>query len=324
MDQTRGRPIVSVIVPCYGVTAFITEALDSLRAQTFRNFETLVINDGCPDTDNLERALLPYRDEIVYLKQANQGVAAARNMAIRAAKAPLIAFLDGDDAWEPNYLAEHVSFLNAHPDVDAVYPNARMFGDNGWAGRLFMDAFPSTGEVTFLSVVKRRCSIYIGLTARRERLEQVGLFDSKVWYQSAEDLDLWLRMLHAGARFAYHKKALVRQRLRRHSLSDGQIRMARAVLRVYGKLLGTLDLTGEKRQSLVEEISGINARINLLCARRALYRGDYPEAIKLFGLANQVIRSPRVAVTIWALRLWPQLLYSYVQRRFQAEESYVR
>src|ERR1035438_10531998 len=64
--MTSVRPLVSVIVPCYRVTAFIAEALDSLRAQTFRDFEAIVVNDGCPDTENLERALAPYQSGIVY------------------------------------------------------------------------------------------------------------------------------------------------------------------------------------------------------------------------------------------------------------------
>ena len=61
-------PLVSVIIPCYNATRFIPETLDSLRAQTFRSFEIILVNDGCPDTENLERALEPYRDEIRYLK----------------------------------------------------------------------------------------------------------------------------------------------------------------------------------------------------------------------------------------------------------------
>lgn len=315
-------PTVSVIVPCYGVTAYIADTLNSLQAQTFRSFETIVINDGCPDTDNLERALQPYAEDIVYLKQHNQGLAAARNAAIGAARAPLIALLDGDDVWEPDYLAEQVAFLERHPEIDAVYPNAQMFGDNPWAGRLFMDVFPSRGEVTFRSVLRKRCSIYVALTARREKMEQVGLFDGKL--RAAEDLDMWLRMLHAGARFACHSKVLVRQRLRRHSLSDDQTRMARAVLSVYGKLLATLELDDEQRQALTDAIVKVNAEINLLCARRALYDRNREQALQQFASANKVMKSKRLTAVTCLLRVAPELLYAYVHRKFGARESYVR
>jgi glycosyltransferase involved in cell wall biosynthesis len=320
--HTPSSPAVSVIVACYQVTPYVAEALDSLRCQTFRNFETIVINDGCPDTANLEQVLEPYREEIVYLKQSNQGVAAARNKAILAARSPLIALLDGDDVWESSYLAKQVGFLDSHPEVDVVYPNACMFGDNPWAGKLFMDEFPSRGEVSLLSVIRRSCSIYVGLVARREKMERVGLFDSRL--RAAEDLDLWLRMLHSGARFTYRTEALVRQRLRRHSLTDDQTTMARATLRVYGKLLGTLELSDEERQALIEEIDRMNAQINLYCARRALFGRNRVQAIEQFGLANKVLKNVRVSAAIWALRLWPKLLYKYVERRFRIEESYVR
>ena len=81
--MTDTPPAVSVIVPCYRVTEYVSEALDSLRAQTFRNFETIVVNDGCPDIAALERALEPYRSEIVYIKQENTGAGRRGNRGIR-------------------------------------------------------------------------------------------------------------------------------------------------------------------------------------------------------------------------------------------------
>src|ERR1035441_2275703 len=151
------RPLVSVIVPCYRVTVFIAEALDSLRAQTFRDFETIVVNDGCPDTENLERVLAPYQSEIVYLKQENRGPSGARNTGLEAARGPLIALLDGDDVWHPNYLAVQVTYLTEHPEVDIVYPNAVFIGDTAWNGRIFRDMFPSRGEVTVRSLLTHEC-----------------------------------------------------------------------------------------------------------------------------------------------------------------------
>src|SRR5919198_1434145 len=93
-------PAVSVIIPAYRVTQYIAEALDSVLAQTFTDYETIVINDGCPETVALERVLEPYRERIIYLKQENRGPGAARNAGILAARSPLIALLDADDVWE--------------------------------------------------------------------------------------------------------------------------------------------------------------------------------------------------------------------------------
>ena len=84
------RPKVSVIMPAYNVAVYIAEALDSVFAQTVRDFEVVVVNDGSPDTTELEKVLEPFRDRIVYAKQPNAGVAAARNTAVRLANSPLI------------------------------------------------------------------------------------------------------------------------------------------------------------------------------------------------------------------------------------------
>src|SRR5208283_4207726 len=98
-------PQVSVIMPAYRVSAYIKDAVDSVLAQTFQDFELIVVNDGCPDTEALERVLGPYRSRIVYLKlEKNVGLASARNAGIQASHSPYIALLDADDIYEPNYL----------------------------------------------------------------------------------------------------------------------------------------------------------------------------------------------------------------------------
>ena len=88
-------------MPAYRVTEYIGAALDSVRAQTFTDYEIIVVNDGCPDTAALEQVLGPYLDRIVYLKQENRGLAGARNTAIHASRGRYLALLDADDLWEP-------------------------------------------------------------------------------------------------------------------------------------------------------------------------------------------------------------------------------
>jgi glycosyltransferase involved in cell wall biosynthesis len=79
-------PAVSVIIPAYNVSQYISEALESVVAQEFRDYEIIVINDGSADTPELERVLEPLREDIVYLKQNNRGAAAARNTALFVAR----------------------------------------------------------------------------------------------------------------------------------------------------------------------------------------------------------------------------------------------
>jgi len=96
--------MVSIIIPAYNVAPYIGETLDSVFAQTFADYEVIVINDGSPDTEDLERALARFIDRINYLKQENRGASVARNTGLHAARGQFIAFLDADDVWLPNSL----------------------------------------------------------------------------------------------------------------------------------------------------------------------------------------------------------------------------
>src|SRR5262245_33441277 len=102
LDSTsKQSPSVSVIIPAYNIAPFIAEALESVLAQTFTDYEIIVVNDGSPDTEELERVLAPYLSRIRYFKQENQGAGAARNAGLNVATGEYVAFLDGDDVWYP-------------------------------------------------------------------------------------------------------------------------------------------------------------------------------------------------------------------------------
>src|SRR5215212_5269413 len=109
--QTRSTPSVSVVIPAYNVAPYIPETLNSVFAQTFTEFEVIVVDDGSPDGEELERALKPYLDRVRYVRQENRGAGAARNRGVREARGEFIAFLDSDDLWMPEYLEKQVRFL---------------------------------------------------------------------------------------------------------------------------------------------------------------------------------------------------------------------
>src|ERR1700737_3179413 len=117
-NRAVGTPLVSVIIPTYNTAAFIAEALGSVFAQSFKELEVIVINDGSPDVDELERAITPYRENILYLKQQNCGLAGARNTGIRHARGEFLAFLDSDDCWLPDYLASQLKLFEETSSLD--------------------------------------------------------------------------------------------------------------------------------------------------------------------------------------------------------------
>src|SRR5579859_2882238 len=117
-------PLVSVIIPAYKAAEHIVKALKSVFAQTFSNYEVIVINDGSPDTPQFLEIIHPYSDRIRYLEQHNQGPAAARNRGILAANGEYMAFLDSDDCWFPSYLATQMRLLEGSSPIDLIYGNA--------------------------------------------------------------------------------------------------------------------------------------------------------------------------------------------------------
>ena len=115
MISQAEKPCVSVIVPTFNRAWILKEAIDSVLAQNYRDFELIVIDDG--STDHTRDILHPYRDRLTVIRQANAGVSAARNRGIRAASGRLIAFLDSDDLWLPGKLERQTAFFDATPEA---------------------------------------------------------------------------------------------------------------------------------------------------------------------------------------------------------------
>src|SRR4029079_2498347 len=106
------NPLVSVIVPVYNGERYLREALESVFAQTYRAIEVIVVDDGSPDDSGTIGQSFP---EVRYIHQTNQGVAAARNNGIEAARGEFFAFLDQDDLWVPEKLNVQVEYFLGHP-----------------------------------------------------------------------------------------------------------------------------------------------------------------------------------------------------------------
>jgi glycosyltransferase involved in cell wall biosynthesis len=311
--ESGAVPGVSVIVPAYGVTAYIAEALDSVLAQTYTDYEIVVINDGCPDTVALERALRPYQDRIVYVKKENGGLASARNAGIRVARAPLIALLDGDDAWVPEYLAVQTEYLRTHPEIDVVYCDGVICGDTPLAGRRVMEFSPSHGEVNFESLVTCRCSVNVSVLARKAAIVGVGGFDERL--RRAEDFDLWVRAVHAGARISYHCRQLYRYRRRDNALSADDVAMCQAALVVLEKASQTVSLSPSERSAVVQGQRLFRADLFYFRMKEALRARDASAALSaLRELQSLRWRLKYVPLRI-GLRCAPWLTLRFSDRR---------
>jgi glycosyltransferase involved in cell wall biosynthesis len=310
-------PKVSVIIPAYNVAPYIGETLDSVFAQTFADYEAIVINDGSPDTEDLERALARFIDRINYLKQENRGASAARNTGVRAARGELIAFLDADDLWLPNYLNEQITFIQER-DCDLVCADAEVFGDISHEEQSYMESLmpgsPSTGDVTFLGLLSAEQSLITsGVVVRRELVIQAGLFDEAL--RNSQDFDLWLRLARHGTRMAYQRQNLLRYRSRDHSLSGDEVNVHRRELRVLDKVEREYDLSPAERPEVVSVIERRRAILEFELGKLYLARGEFACARESFGKANRSGRSWKTQAAAGFSRLAPRLMQSLYQRR---------
>ena len=305
MDQT-GTPLVSVIVPAYDVTDYIGDALNSVLAQTFKDYEIILINDGSSDTEALERALAPFMPRIVYIKQENRGVSAARNKGIAAARGQFVAFLDGDDTWLPHYLEIQVARIQTDPSIDVLYPNAVLFGGGAVAGEEFMTACPSNGEVTFERLLLQECNVSNCSIARRDMIVSAGLFDESL--HSVEDFDLWLRVIKRGGRIAYHRDVLARYRRRPGSLTADPVSLSEHILKVLKKVKETIELTPSELKTVNAQLEHFHAMLRLQEGKRAFFSGDTEGAISGLTEANRFFRNRKTAITLMVLRIAPRIL----------------
>lgn len=185
-------PRISVIIPTYNRRDLITEAIDSALAQTFTDYEVIVVDDG--STDDTLQQLRRYGDRIRYQFQDNRGVAAARNAGIRMARGEFVCFLDSDDLWKPEKLAVQIRFAEAHPEYGLIASEQQYFDADGKEmnhSKAAMYRIRNGMVVEHLLFGNWIPTSTVML--RRECLEAVGGFDEDVG-QFGEDWLLWMKV----------------------------------------------------------------------------------------------------------------------------------
>ena len=201
---------ISVVIPAYNRSRFIAETLESVLAQTLPPDEVLVIDDG--STDDTAAIAERFAPRVRVFHRSNQRQAAARNFGVQQASSEWIAFNDDDDLWEPNKLERQMEELACHPDADICYTGHAFLmqkGDTTTLGRMVYA--PPTKDI--------RRSLYKGfvfgtgsVVIRRSTFLAYNGFDPMC--HVIEDYELWLRLLHAGVRYAACREPLFL--IRRH------------------------------------------------------------------------------------------------------------
>lgn len=181
-------PVVSCIVPVFNGERYLSQALDSIFAQSYANLEVIAVNDG--STDASAGILRSYKQQVRCLEQSDKGPAAARNLGANAARGEYLAFLDQDDLWHADKLTRQLARFEARPDVDLCIGYVQMF----WIEELQEEAVRLQAQPR----TRPQPGYTSGaLLVRRNVFEKVGGFDSSLWFGDA--MEWFLRAAEHGA-----------------------------------------------------------------------------------------------------------------------------
>jgi len=266
------KPLVSVVIPTYNGASYIREAVDSALAQKYQPLEVIVVDDG--STDNTEDVLKPVMGRIRYIKKANGGPAGARNAGIKEAKGEFIAFLDGDDVWEPHKLTWQMpAFENAN--VGLAYANVSVMDEGGNPLEHTIRLAKSEGLV-FEDLFRKNFIPTSTVVARKSCIEKAGYFDENRELISVEDYDLWLKIA-ANHRVRRVDMVLAKYRRHPHNISTdlarsyfGEKKVLENALKTFGDRFPLIRKQWKRRLGcLWHELT-----------RDYFYRGDYAHAKK--------------------------------------------
>ena len=215
MNSPKYQPLVSVMIPYYNCKPYIAEALMSIDQQTYDNIEIIVVDDGSnPEHAAYLQNYLIDKSNIQLIKQVNQGVAAARNLAAEYAKGKYFLFLDADDMILPTYIEKCVALLESQPNCKLVYPEAEFF--EAQAGKWVIPEYQDFQSLLLGNKFPSSVSMH-----RSADYRIIGGFDESL--QTHEDWDYWIRLLENNGKV--HKIPevlfLYRKRSDHSSLIDG-------------------------------------------------------------------------------------------------------
>jgi glycosyltransferase involved in cell wall biosynthesis len=261
--DTDSEETVSVIIPVYNGEQFIRRALDSVFKQTYPPHQVIVIDDGSKDSTR-EIIAGEYGESVTLIRQQNGGPAKARNAGLRVATGEFVAFLDADDWWEAEKIANQIRMLKAHPDAVGNYTGLRVMSEE--VGHV-SDAKPMDAAALWPTL--RWCNPGVppsSMMLRRSALDKLGGgFDER--QMGSEDWNLWFRLIAEGP-FCVCPEPLTDYRLSSGGLSGNADHMYNDFMKMLDDVL-LADITGLRRTLWRRRIISYQAFKACLTARAA-------------------------------------------------------
>jgi len=284
-------PVVSILMPVFNGAAFVGQAIESAIAQTYPDFELIIVNDG--STDNSAEVIRPYLADprIRYLEQPNGGVAAARNSAFRVAKGLYIGFLDQDDVWLPEKLALQIAYLKMSPQCAMVHARQGYIDDKGRRVESeFINVEPVEGQCFRALFDKNRIAV-LTVLARRSVIEEVGGFNAHS--SGGDDYELWLRIAWNYS-IGFLDQVVAHYRVHSNNVSHDAFRMTVTDLAVIDSILRDLpDVRKQLRLAANRRLFELNWQL----------AGWYMWRSQDFMTAKQHLRRALDA-TPWSTKAW--------------------
>lgn len=233
---------VTICIPCYNARTYLAETLESVRAQTFRDWSLIVVEDGSKDpVEDLVQAFADSVDQpVTYLRhEANKGLPQTRNTAMKSAFSPWLAPLDSDDVWLPNHLASCMAVAReTHADI--VHSGCDIFDST--TGKSIQDRVPTQEDLS-----DARLSIFQGtyiiqpssVILSRAMWEKVGGFDLRFY---CEDKAMWFRCLRSGATVRYTGEITCRYRKHDQAMTANSLKLSEALTQLYEAHIDWIDI----------------------------------------------------------------------------------
>lgn len=275
-------PKISVVIPAYNQARFLSDAIQSVLVQTYRDFEIIVVDDG--STDDTAVVAQQIGSAIRYFYQDNRGLAGARNTGIRQSQSEYVALLDCDDQWLPSFLETMMFLVEQNPDAAAYYCGWRYMDVAGCDLPQAPNSLVIPPEQLYQVLLRANFIVPSAVILHRSKIVQIGLFDETL--RQIEDWDLWIRLLRNGYPIVGSPKWLLRYRLHGSSLSDSVIKMQRTLQAVVEKHFGEDDRQWEKWSWEKRRAFGGVYRYNALTS--VLRQNDWQRCAEYLRQAFQV------------------------------------
>jgi hypothetical protein len=302
-------PTFSVAIAAYQAADTIAEAVESALAQTLPPREIVVCDDG--STDDLEAALAPYRDEIVFLRKDNGGEASAKNAAARTASGEFLAVLDADDAYLPERLEALAELAVARPDLDILCTDAVLEVDGEIVER-FGEGCAFAVEDQDVAILER--CFCIASAYRRTTLLEIGGFDESL--RTGSDWDCLVRlMLDAGASAGLVDEPLYRYRIHLGSVTADRIETLRDRLTLLERVGQRAGLSAGQDVALARSLARQRAALILTEAEAALRSRSQDARTQALAVAREPRIPLRSRAAALAAALAPRTAAKALERR---------